>query len=138
MSVKIAPDSGRARHARLAAQLAFDADFARHGGHLIGERRQRVDHAVDGVGQLRDFALGFEHQFALQIAVGDGRHHFRDTAHLRGQIRRHEVDVVGQILPGAGHALHFRLAAQLAVGAHFARHARHFAGERIELIHHAC
>ena len=28
------------------------------------------------------------------------------------------------------------LAAQLAFGAHFAGHARHFAGERVELVHH--
>ncbi len=135
---KVAPDAGRAGHARLAAQLAFDADFARHRGHLVGERRQRVDHAVDGVGQLGDFALGFEHQLAFQIAVGDGGHHFGDAAHLRGQVGGHEVDVVGEILPGAGDAVHFGLAAQLAVGADFARHARHFAGERVELIHHAC
>ena len=126
LSVKIAPDAGRAGHARLAAQLAFDADFARHGGHLIGECRQRVDHAVDGVGQLGDFALGFEHQFALQVAVGDRGHHLGDTAHLGGQVGGHEVDVVGKIFPGAGDAVHFGLAAQLAFRAHFARHARHF------------
>jgi hypothetical protein len=41
-----------------------------------------------------------------------------------------------KILPGAGHAFHIRLAAQFAFGADFARHARHFAGERVELIHH--
>ena len=29
-----------------------------------------------------------------------------------------------------------RLAAQLAVRAHFAGHARHFAGERVQLVHH--
>ena len=34
------------------------------------------------------------------------------------------------------HARHLRLAAQLSVGAHFARHARHFSGERVELVHH--
>ena len=63
---EIAPDAGGAGHAGLAAQLAFDADFARHGGDLVGEGRQRVDHAVDGVGEFGDFALGFEHQFALR------------------------------------------------------------------------
>ena len=34
-----------------------------------------------------------------------------------------------KILPGAADAGHLRLAAQLAFGADFARHARHFAGE---------
>ena len=37
-----------------------------------------------------------------------------------------EVDVVGQVLPRAGDAGHLRLAAELAFGADFARHARHF------------
>ena len=40
-----------------------------------------------------------------------------------------ELTLVGQILPGAGDAGHVRLAAQLAFGADFAGHARHFAGE---------
>jgi hypothetical protein len=53
-----------------------------------------------------------------------------------GQVAGHEVHVVGQVLPGAAHAGHLRLAAQLAFGAHFARHPRHFAGERVELVHH--
>ena len=33
----------------------------------------------------------------------------------------------GEILPGAGDAAHVRLPAELAFGADFARHARHFA-----------
>ena len=37
---------------------------------------------------------------------------------------------VGQVLPGAGDALHVGLAAELAFGAHLAGHARHFGGER--------
>ena len=83
--------------------------------------------AVDRVGQLGDFALGFEHQFALQIAVGDRGHHLGDTADLGGQVRRHEVHVVGQILPRAGDAAHFGLAAQFAFGTDFAGHAGDFA-----------
>ena len=45
----------------------------------------------------------------------------------------HRVDVVGQVLPGAGHALDLGLAAELAFGADFAGHARHFRGEGVEL-----
>ena len=60
----------------------------------------------------------------------------RDVANLIGQVARHGIDAFGQILPGARHALHFRLAAQLAFGADFARHARYFRCERAELIHH--
>ena len=50
---EVAPHPGGARHARLPAQLALDADLAGHVGHLVGERGQRVDHAVDRVGQGR-------------------------------------------------------------------------------------
>ncbi len=62
-----------------------------------------------------------------QIAAGHRRGHFGDVTHLTGQVRRHRVDGVGQDLstyratPGT-----MRLAAQLAFGAHLARHARHF------------
>ena len=44
-----------------------------------------------------------------------------------GQVAGHGVDAVGEILPDAGDALHLRLPAELAFGADFARHARHFA-----------
>ena len=53
-----------------------------------------------------------------------------DVSHLGGQVRRHEVHVVGEILPGSGDASHFRLAAELSFGTDFARHARHFRCER--------
>src|SRR5207244_814851 len=60
----------------------------------------------------------------------------RDVAHLGGQVARHAVDVVGQVLPGAGHALDLRLAAELPLGADLAGHARHLRGEGAQLVHH--
>ena len=110
--------------------LPFDADLAGHRRHLVGERRQRVDHAVDRVGQLGDLALRFDRQLPLEVAVGDGGHDLRDAAHLAGEVAGHEVDVVGQVLPGAGDALHLGLAAELAFGADLAGDAGHFGGER--------
>ena len=47
-----------------------------------------------------------------------------------------EVHAVGQVLPGAGDALHLGLAAELAFGADLAGHAGHFGGERAELVDH--
>src|SRR5213078_1183940 len=47
-------------------------------------------------------------------AVRDRGDDARDAAHLRRQVRRHEVDVLGQILPGAADALHLRLTAEHA------------------------
>ena len=105
---QVLPGSGGARHAGLAAQFSFDTHFAGHRGHLIGERRQRVDHVVDRVGQFGDFALGVHRQFSLQVAVGDGRHDVRDTAHLVGQVAGHEVHVVRQVLPRTGDAFALR------------------------------
>ncbi len=61
-----------------------------------------------------------------QVAVGHGRGHFGDVADLGRQVAGHGVDRIGQILPHAADALHLRLAAELAFGSHFARHARHF------------
>jgi hypothetical protein len=55
---------------------------------------------------------------------------------LRGQVGGHAVDAVGQILPGAGDALDFRLAAEFAFGADLAGDARDFGGEAGKLFHH--
>ena len=48
----------------------------------------------------------------------------------------HQVDVVGEVLPGAGDALHLGLAAELALGADLLRDAGHLRGERVQLIDH--
>ena len=68
--------------------------------------------------------------------LGDGGGHLGDVAHLGGQIAGHGVHAVGQVFPGARDAGHLGLAAELAVGADLARHARHFGGEGVELVHH--
>jgi len=53
-----------------------------------------------------------------------------------GQVARHRVDGIGQVLPRAGHALDLRLAAELAFGADLARDARDLGRERAELVDH--
>src|SRR3989442_364684 len=70
------------------------------------------------------------------LLIDRGRH-VRDAAHLAGEVGGHRVHAVGEVLPGAGHVAHVGLAAELALGADLARHARHFGGERAQLIHHA-
>ncbi len=123
---QVLPGAGDVRHFRLAAELAFGADFARDAGDFRGEGVELIDHRVDGVLQLEDLALHVDRDLARQVAARDRRRHAGDVAHLRGQVRRHRVDRVGEVLPGAGDAGHDRLAAELAFGADFARHARHF------------
>ena len=133
---QVLPGAGGAGHVGLAAEAAFDADLARHRRHLIGEGRQRVGHVVDGLGQRRHLAFRFHREVLLEIAVGDRGHHFDDAAHLLGQVGGHDVDGIGQVLPGAGDAGHLRLAAEQAFGADFARHAGDFRGKAVELVHH--
>ena len=133
---QVLPGAGDARHLRLAAELAFGADLARHARHLAGEGVELIDHGVDGVLQLEDLALHVDGDLARQVAARHGRRHLGDVAHLAGQVAGHGVDDVGQVLPGAGDARHLRLAAEPAFGADLARDARHLAGEAVQLIDH--
>ena len=72
-----------------------------------------------------------------QVALGDRRRDVGDVAHLRGQVVREQVHVVGQIAPDAGGVGHLGLTAELAVGADLLRDARDLGGERAQLIDHA-
>ena len=133
---EVLPSAGHARHHRLSAQPAFGADLARHARDFGGEGTQLLDHRVDGLLELQDLAAHVDGDLLREVAVGDGDGHLGDVAHLARQVRRHRVDVVGEVLPGAGDAGHLRLAAELAFGADFARHARHFGGKAVELVDH--
>ena len=98
-----------ARHAfdrGLAAELAFGADLARHAADFAGEAVELIDHRVERVLQLQNFALHVDGDLLGKIAVGHGGRHVGDVADLAGEVRGHRVDVVGEILPGAGHAGH--------------------------------
>ena len=133
---EVLPGAGDARHLRLAAELAFGADLAGDARHLGREGVELIDHRVDGVLQLENLALHIDGDLARQIAAGDGRRHLGDVAHLAGEVAGHEVDVVGEPLPGAGDTGHLRLPAELAFGADLARDARDFRRERVELVDH--
>src|SRR5581483_8150569 len=133
---KVLPGAGDALHLGLAAELAFGADFTGHTRYFRGERAELVHHRVDGILEFENFALDVDGDLLGKVAVGDGGGHAGDVAHLSGQVAGHEVHAVGKVLPGAGHALDVGLAAELAFGADLAGHARHFRGERAELIHH--
>ena len=85
---------------------------------------------------MEHFAAHVDGDFARQVTIGNGSCDLSDVANLARQISGHEVDVVSQVFPCAGHAGHIGLAAELAFGSHFARHARHFTGECVELIDH--
>src|SRR5439155_505375 len=71
-----------------------------------------------------------------QVAVRHRGGHFRDVAHLVGQVGGHEVHVVGEVLPGAADAADVRLPAELALGTDFADREGDVRGEGVELIDH--
>ena len=103
---------------------------------MISESGKCFRHAIDGVGELGDFAFRFDKELLLQLSPCDRSNNFCNAAHLVRQIARHEVHTVGQILPRARNVTYIRLPAEPALGADFACDACHFRSERIELIHH--
>src|SRR5262249_49218714 len=86
--------------------------------------------------QLEDFAAHVHGDLFGEIAIGHGGGDFGDVADLASEVGSHEVDVVSEVLPSAGHAGQLGLPAELALRADFARHACHFRGETVELIDH--
>src|SRR5204863_99636 len=133
---QVLPRAGRAGHLGLTAELALGADLARHARDFAGKGVELVHHGVDGILQLQNFALHVDGDLARQVAARHGGGDFGDVADLGGEVAGHRVDAVGQVLPRAGDAGHVGLAAEPAFGADLAGHARHFAGEGVELVHH--
>src|SRR5712671_6089816 len=136
VSSQVPPGAGCAWDVCLSTETAFDADFTRDVRHLISKRREGIGHIVDGVGKGGDFALRLHGEALVKITIGHRGHHLDDPADLVGQVGGHEIDVVGEVLPGAGDAGHHGLAAELAFGAHLARYPADLAGKRIELVDH--
>src|SRR5205823_1326219 len=95
-----------------------------------------IDHDVDGVLQLQNFAFDVHRDLAREIAASHGRGDVRDIADLTGEVGRHRVDGVGEVFPGAGDTRHRRAAAELAFGTDFAGDAEYFRREGVQLIDH--
>src|SRR5207247_7355387 len=130
---QVLPCAGHARHLRLAAELAFGPDFARHARHFRGKGVELIHHRVDGILELENFAFHVDGDLAREIAARHRCRHLGDVAHLVGEVARHGVDAVGQVFPGARHAGHVGLTAETALGADLARHTGDLAGEAVEL-----
>ena len=133
---QVFPCTGGAGHAGLSAEAALDANFARHGRHLIRENRKRFGHGVDRVGERCNFAFRFDGELGFEITLGDCGHDLDDAANLFRQIRRHHVDGVGEIFPRATGSRNGRLTAELAFGADLSGDAGHFGGKAVQLIDH--
>src|SRR5207249_4591202 len=120
----------------LAAQASLGADLPGHAGDHGGEAAELIDHGVDRVLQLEDLALHVYGDPLGDVAAASGGGDVGDVAHLPGEVPRHRVHAVGEVLPGPGHAPDVRLAAELAFGPHLAGHAGDLRGEAGELVHH--
>src|SRR5207248_7469093 len=94
---EVAPGAGHVADVGLAAEPALGADLAGDAGHLRGEAGELIDHRVDRVFQLEDFAPHVHGDLLGQVAYGDAGRHVGDVAHLAGEVRRHRLDVAGQV-----------------------------------------
>ena len=136
----------REDHARHRRQVALALEHAREAlevglqpvllGVLARRLAQVADHLVELVLEDGDLAAGLHPDLPREVALGHGRRHVGDRAHLVGEVGRELVDVVGEVLPDAGDLRGLRLAAELALDPDLARHARHLGGEAVELIDH--
>src|SRR5262249_11501753 len=97
---------------------------------------QLIDHDIDGVFQLLDFAAGVDGDLLREISVGDSCRDTGKIAHLIRQVRRHRVHTVGEIFRGSPNATDFSLSAQFAFGTDLASDAGDFRGKGVELIDH--
>src|SRR5262249_43819491 len=133
---EVLPDAADASDLRLTAELALGTDLARHARHFGGEGVELVDHGIDRLLQLQDFALHVGSDLARQVAVGDGSGHLGNVAYLTGEVARHGVDTVGQVLPGTGDTWYDGLTTETALGTDFACDACDFRSERPQLVDH--
>src|SRR6266566_1901744 len=133
---KVFPRTGQTLHFSLAAELSFGADFTGDARDFGSKRGELVHHGVDRVLQLEHLSSHIYGNFFCQIAAGYSRGDFGDVADLSGEVGRHEIDVVGEVFPGSGYALHFGLAAEFSFGTDFAGDTGDFGGKRGELVHH--
>src|SRR6185369_7132136 len=131
---QILPGSGHTRHVGLTAKLPFGTHLTGHASYFGGKRAELIHHCVNGVLELQDFTLHVDGDLLRQVTIRYGRGHVGDVAHLAGQITRHGVHRVREILPRTRDAFHPRLATELTLSTHLTGDAGHFGCERRQLI----
>ncbi len=130
------PGAGDAFHLRLPAEAAFGADLAGHSGDLVGEGGQLAHHRVKRLLELEDLTARVHVDLLAQVALRHRRRDLGDVTHLGGQVVRHRVDVLGQVLPDARDAADVGLPAEAAFAADLAGHSGDLVGEGGQLTHH--
>ena len=133
---QVFPRAGDSADLRLSAEFSLGADFSCNASDFRGKGVELVDHRIDRVLQLEDFAANVDRDFFRQVSHRHRRRDVGNVAHLRREIAGHGVHRIGQVFPRAGDAGHFRLSAQTSFRSDFASHARDLGGERCQLRHH--
>ena len=121
------------KHAREASQVRLQPVLL---GVAIRSQSQVVDHRVDVVFQLCDFAAGFDLNRTGQIALGDGRCDLRDGSDLVRQVVGQQVYVTREVLPRACGARDVGLTAESSFHTNFAGDGGHLIGKRGESTGH--
>src|SRR5439155_20273115 len=122
----VLPRTRVAGHTRLAAKHSFRSYFASNASYFGGECTELIHHDVDRVLQLEDLTLRLCGDLSVQITTGNRCRDVGDVSHLAGEVTRHEVHVVGQVLPRSCHAGHFGLSTKSAFSADFLGDAGYF------------
>ena len=121
---------------RLAAKLSLGAYLSRNARHFTGKGVELIDHRIDSIFQLEDFALHVDSDFSVQVATRYCGGDFCDVAYLGSEVSAHGVHRICKILPGACYAGNHRLNAKATFGANLARNTSDFGSERAELLDH--
>src|SRR6202022_983798 len=133
---QVLPRAAYSGDSSLTTQASFRSYLARDTSHFRCKSAELIDHRVDGVLQLRCFSFRFDSDLLGEVSLGAPGRPRRYISDLAGEVTRQRVHVVGEVLPRSADARYFRLTAEHSLGAHLARHARHFRGERAQLVHH--
>ena len=84
-------------------------------GVAVCGQTEVIDHRIDVVLQLRNFAAGLHLDGSRQVALRDGRRDFCDRTDLVGEICGKEVDVARKVLPRARRSGNIGLSAQVCL-----------------------
>ena len=102
----------------------------------VGGEPQIVNHRVDVVFELGDFAAGLDLNRAGEVAFRNCGRYFRDSTDLVGEVVREQVYVASEIFPGACSAGNVGLSTEAALHTYFTRNCRHLISKRGQRIGH--
>ena len=120
----------------LSSEFTLSADFARHASDFRGKGVELIDHRVNGVLQLKDFAFDIDRDFSRQIAARHCGGYLGDVSHLGGQVRAHGIDRISKIFPCSRNAGDDGLNAEPSFRPDFPCHAGDLGSERSQLFDH--